>query len=399
MIRRGLIERIYSAASIQRWNDHVRPVELTELDKQSHKLVITYVLGRAEQDEGTDPHWPQLIQGFLYEFFKRVVVTDIKPPVFHYMEEMAGPELNDWVLKELEPDLDLLDDDFVNGFREYLLKPDEKSIERRILKAAHYLASRWEFNIIRHASPNLYGISATEEAIQKEIDAHNRLRGVGLLQQGSALSNFIDLCGQLRFQKRWAQTPRIPSTSVLGHALVVAILGYFFSLNQSFCMQRLYNNLFCGLFHDLPEALTRDIVTPVKKSVAELKNIIEKYEKEQMENTVLPLLPAGWRSELKYFVDDPWTNRYIDDSDTIQVLDTDLPGEVNEDRFRPVDGQMLKICDELAAYVEASISLAHGIRSHHLTDGIRKYSEKYRPGVKANGINFSTVFDYFGQHA
>ena len=31
MINKGLIVRLFDAASIQRWNDHVRPVEFTEL--------------------------------------------------------------------------------------------------------------------------------------------------------------------------------------------------------------------------------------------------------------------------------------------------------------------------------------------------------------------------------
>lgn len=44
------------------------------------------------------------------------------------------------------------------------------------------------------------------------------------------LARIVDLGGRLRFQKRWAQTPRIPETAVLGHMLVVALLGYFYSL-------------------------------------------------------------------------------------------------------------------------------------------------------------------------
>ena len=47
-MRKGLIERFYEAASIQRWNDHVRPFELTELDKQAHKMIISYVLAKFE---------------------------------------------------------------------------------------------------------------------------------------------------------------------------------------------------------------------------------------------------------------------------------------------------------------------------------------------------------------
>lgn len=34
---RDLIEFIFEAAHIQRWNDHIRPQGFTELDKQAHK--------------------------------------------------------------------------------------------------------------------------------------------------------------------------------------------------------------------------------------------------------------------------------------------------------------------------------------------------------------------------
>jgi putative hydrolase of HD superfamily len=78
------------------------------------------------------------------------------------------------------------------------------------------------------------------------------------------LRNFIDLCGQLRFQLRWSYLHRIPKTSVLGHMLIVAVLSYLFSLEIGACRKRCYNNYFTGLFHDLPEVLTRDIVHPVK---------------------------------------------------------------------------------------------------------------------------------------
>jgi putative hydrolase of HD superfamily len=46
MITKGIIDRLFEAASIQRGNDHVRPVKFTELDKQAHKMIIAYVLAR-----------------------------------------------------------------------------------------------------------------------------------------------------------------------------------------------------------------------------------------------------------------------------------------------------------------------------------------------------------------
>lgn len=52
MIKKALLETIYDSASMQRWNDKIRPVELRELDKQAHKMVIAYVIGKIEEREG-----------------------------------------------------------------------------------------------------------------------------------------------------------------------------------------------------------------------------------------------------------------------------------------------------------------------------------------------------------
>ena len=49
MINKGLISTIYEAASIHRWNDHIRPwTGFTELDKQAHKMFYSYILAKCE---------------------------------------------------------------------------------------------------------------------------------------------------------------------------------------------------------------------------------------------------------------------------------------------------------------------------------------------------------------
>ncbi len=57
MIRKPLALRIYDAANLQRWNDKICPVELRELDKQAHKMVIAYVIARFEQQGGSTVSW------------------------------------------------------------------------------------------------------------------------------------------------------------------------------------------------------------------------------------------------------------------------------------------------------------------------------------------------------
>ena len=99
--------------------------------------------------------------------------------------------------------------------------------KRKLLRAAHYLATQWEFGIIYHFNQGIYGVEETKAAIESEIEDHYDLAGVQKLSLKGKTSKFVDLVGQLRFQKRWAQSPRVPETSVMGHVLIVAALALF----------------------------------------------------------------------------------------------------------------------------------------------------------------------------
>ncbi len=396
MLTKGLLDKLYEAASIQRWNDHVRPVEFTELDKQAHKMILAYVLGKLEELEGrAEIDWLKLIEGGIFEFFPRIILTDIKAPVFHKLMSRKGKEINTLVLKKVEPDLEGVESGFAERFKRYLFDSSYAPFERRILKAAHYLATNWEFQIIYNTAPFVYGIDKTKEEIENQIEDHYDLIGVQKISLRKKSFGFIDLCAQLRFQQRWAHSQRIPKTSVLGHMLIVAVMSYFCSLEMGACPRRMFNDFFCGLFHDLPEVLTRDIVSPVKTSVEGLDEIIKSYEKMQFEERILPLIPSPMREEVLYFIEDEFSNR-IREGETVTrgVPGADMAGKYNEDRFSPIDGEMIRACDKLAAFIEASLSIRQGIKSVHLEEGKKLIYEGYRD-VRPGGIDFGRLFDYF----
>ena len=75
MIDKSLITLIYETASIQRWNDHIRPsAGFTELDKQAHKMFYAYVLAKCEGEDKVDMQ--KLIEGGISEFFHRSILTE-----------------------------------------------------------------------------------------------------------------------------------------------------------------------------------------------------------------------------------------------------------------------------------------------------------------------------------
>ncbi|WP_368031334.1 HD domain-containing protein [Arcobacter sp. s6] len=387
MINPRIIDYIFTSASIQRWNDYPRMVELVELDKQAHKFIIAYFIAKLEKDI----NYTHLIEAGIFEFLRRVVVTDIRPDVFRKALQKKSKEINSWVISKLTPSLKDIDNgNFLQKFQEYLENPQIYKKERFILKAASYLATKWEFSIVYQTSQFLNDIEDVKKSVDEEIEDYYELIGVRKIALNKKLTKIIDLSGRLRFQKRWAQTPRVPETSVLGHMLTVAIFGYFFSIEVNACDKRLQNNFFTALFHDLPEALTRDIITPVKYCVDELSDIIAEYEIEKIEDDILPNIPDILHDEFSYIlglydgVKEEFENKIYEDK--IQIVED--VSKYNSDRYNAIDGLALKQCDKLSAFVEASLSISHGIKSKELISGKKEILK----GLKTvQGIDFKAI--------
>ena len=388
MINPKIIEYIFSSASIQRWNDYPRMVDLVELDKQAHKFIIAYFIAKLEDDI----NFTHLIEAGIFDFLRRVVVTDIRPDVFRKALQQKSKEINTWVVGKLKSSIENIENgNFLQKFEEFLNDPNMYKKERFILKAASYLSTKWEFSIVYQTSQFLSDIEEVKKDGDAEIEDYYELIGVRKIALNKKLAKIVDLSGRLRFQKRWAQTPRIPETSVLGHMLTVALFSYFYSLEVKACDKRLQNNFFTALFHDLPEALTRDIISPVKYSVDELSEIIAEYEVAKIEDDILPNVPINIQEEFSYIlgiskgIKEEFANKVKIDGNITEVNDIN---KYNLDKYEAIDGLALKQCDKLSAFVEASLSISHGIKSKELISGKKEILK----GLKEiNGVDFKQI--------
>ena len=358
-----LIKLLFTTASIERWNDLPRPFKFVELDKQAHKMIIAYILSHYEKEVDYIELIKLAIAGILY----RAVLTDLKSPVYNFLRKQKGKELDEFVVNKLK---NILDDEMLEYVKKY---NNTSSIERRILAAASLLANIWEFDFIYNFAKNNYGIEDIKKALDYEIEDYYDLEGVKVLTLRKKTYDFISLCGNLRFQKRWANTPRVPETSVLGHMLFVAILSFFFTRMYGGVDYKIYYNFFTGLFHDLPEALTRDIIAPIKKGVAGLDEILKEYENMLIEEKILPLVPKNIQKELKILITDEFSNKLIV-GDTYKKVDVaeDLLGQ------KGIDGSLVKVADHFAAFVEAIMSIKHGIKSPELISAIEMLEKRYK---------------------
>lgn len=358
-------------------------MQLAEIEKQAHKMLVACILWHEYSKLlpllDRTALAIKIIEGALFDYFYRLIITDIKPPVFYKIRQNRKhfEQLSQYAFDRLEPAL-ASTGGFWERMREWHLREGTANEpDRRILAAAHLFASRWEFKLIRPHNPFDEEMPGIAQSFQDELARFSDLPAMStLLANDNALAAFANLCGQLRFQIRWTQAPRIPATSVLGHMFIVAACAYMFSLGLGACPARRANNFFSGLFHDFPELLTRDIISPVKKSSPGLQAIIREYEHAELERRALgPLRQAGFGDfvdQMAYYLGLVTGSEFQDccrrDGKLLKLPGLAAMAAEDNNEADPKDGQLLKICDLLAAFLEAHNSIRNGVASPHLLE-------------------------------
>jgi putative hydrolase of HD superfamily len=353
------------------------------------------VLGKFAE-HSSDFSWIEVIEGGLFEYFERLTLTDLKPQIFERIKanDETFNELKNEVYARFTPlisDLNGLD----KRFEAYLFRPPN-TLSRKVLDAAHFYATKWEFDIIERENANDYEIDEIRRGLQRRQESLADVEGLRYLALFPTYRSFVDLCGRLRFQVRWGQLYRIPRTSVLGHMLIVAIISYLFSLEIGACPKRRANDYFTGLFHDLPEVLTKDIISPVKRAATGLDRFVKDFEREEMERRIYgpELIPKAWQPEMRMFTEDEFVSKVTIDGQVRHTTSDAISASYNHDRYNPVDGELVKAADDLAAFMEAYLALQNGISNPQLHTAVQDKRRFYREKTIA-GVSLDKVYNGF----
>ena len=397
-----LILKIFEGFSIQRWNDLIRPFDLVEMDKAGEKMVIAYIIGKYEEKKGNKINWKWMAYASLFDLLKKIALCDIKAPVQQMLKKEFTREymrLNEWVLKQYRQLI--TDDSLFSEFTIYIGQkagsfktPDDLKASIHVYNAAHKYSTIRELEMLSVVNEK-ERLSKIESDLKADIQPYLDLEGLQKLMTRQKEFDFLLKIEQLRFQTRWNQTPRVPATSVLGHCFFVAIMTLLLGreTNPNMCERRVVNNYFSALFHDLPESVTRDIISPVKQATDALPNIVKKIEDEIVNKELVPLMDKSYVDEVIYYTSDEFTDRIKGKDGKVQkVTWEELNGKYNKDNFNPVDGRLVRISDHLSALMEADISIKHGITSSHLQGGRDGMLELYPVNEKISGIEVNKLF-------
>ncbi len=402
MLDEKLILKIFEGFSIQRWNDLIRPFEIVEMDKAAEKMVAAYIIGKYEESLGHEIDWNWMIYASLFDLLRKIALCDIKSPVQRMIKNQYPQEyirLNEWVLSQYKPLIH--DKDLFARFTMYIgqtngsIRLDNKSaLAERVMKAAHKFSSLRELEMLSPVNEE-ERLTQIRQEMNRDIQKYLDLKGMQLLVTRQQPFDFIMMVERLRFQTRWNQTPRVPSTSVLGHCFFVAVITLLLMRETgiSSCDKRLFNDFFSALFHDLPEAVTRDIISPVKQATDELPGVVKNIEEEIVRQELVPLMDKSYVDEIMYFTSDEFANRILLNGANLSISWDEINYSYNSDEYSPVDGKTVRLADHISAFMEADLSIKYGITSTHLRNGRDGILSSYKEKGLINGIDIFKLLE------
>jgi len=106
------------------------------------------------------------------------------------------------------------------------------------------------------------------------------------------------------------------------------------------------------------------------------------------------LIPKTWQPELRMFTEDEFVSKVTIDGQVRHTTSDAISASYNYDRYNPVEGELVKAADDLAAFMEAYLALQNGISNAQLQTAVQEKKLFYHEKTIA-GINLDEVYRGF----
>lgn len=143
------------------------------------------------------------------------------------------------------------------------------------------------------------------------------------------LERFLLSMRRLQSSYRWNSMRRRYPVSVMSHLFITAFISYIIGNIEGKGRREITHMMTVALFHDIPEAITGDIVAPTKKAIGGFEELLVQIEKELVNKYLLGYI-----------------NKYVFSSEYEKLM-------LNP--WGQTDGKLVKLADNFSALFEAKI--------------------------------------------
>lgn len=299
MLTRGL--------SINRWNNFPRIENVSLLDNLWNTLHIALFLAYLEEKNWQIVDKEFLIKRIIFSSFKTLILSDINSwtreailkvdkDIFSKLEQKAQNYLLalDWP-------------DYIKADIKEVLENKDKILELNILKASKKYAWYIECKVNQKVYEDMYEVPMAEIMLwlekYKEI-----LPSFKTLLNNSNYQKYLSHLRRLSHSMRWNQQTRIFPISVMSHLVIITFLAYIIwkMENHNWKNYDMLTLLQKAIYHDIPEAITWDVIAPTKRAVPGFAEALEKVEISMMDEFLFSCVESDYKKQVYSFMLEPF---------------------------------------------------------------------------------------------
>ncbi len=283
---------IFRWISIYRWNNFPRIENISTNDNLAFVLHTTMLLSAIlEEKEWKKIDLWYIFKKVLFESFDTFILSDINSDVqfrvkqknsaiFRLLQEKVHSFIIDLELPEsIKADINFIHDNKDN--EKYEL--EDKLYHFSKLWAAYYEAYfNWKIydDIYEPIFQNIKSrINSKEYTIF--------LKYINVDEKENELEKYLLNVRRLQFNYRWNRMKRTYPISVMSHLFISFYLAYVIWKLEQRSEKEILEMMKMALFHDIPEAITWDIVSPTKKAIQWFEELLSEVEKDMLEEYLL----------------------------------------------------------------------------------------------------------------
>lgn len=344
MLTRGL--------SIVRWNNFPRVVDIKQLDNVGATLHTALFLAYHEKQEtGKEIDELYLIKKIIFSSLADLVLSDINSGTKSYIKkkskstfEALYSQAYKYFTSQDSPEY--LHDDFL----ETLTRKD-RVIEDQVFLAAKKYVGYFEAQTNEKVFPFMYEVPLYE--LKKSFsDLSGELVSFRNLLHDQNSQKYLTHIYRLTFAMRWNMRQRFYPISVMSHKVIVAYITYTIATVGNYENNEQNDTLSMllrAIYHDVPEVITGDIVTPTKKAVAGFAELLEEVESEMMDDYMFSYISPEYKTYLTPYILHPF-----DASEGKKVKYADILSALFETKIEAQKGN--QVFQEIQSKIEAEVS-------------------------------------------
>lgn len=288
---------------MKRWNNFPRIEDVPHLDNVWFVVHVALFLAYLEEKSGHKVDREFLVKRIIFNSFSRLILSDINSGTRDYILKVDNSIFDKLEKKAYDYLLWFDWPEYIKSDIIDTLVDNTKIIELSIISAAKKYAWFIECTINSRVFSDMYEVPLNQIILDLEEKRKN-LKSLDLLLNNDNYKKYLTHIRRLSHSMRRNQQKRVYPISVMSHLVVITFISYIIWKieNENGWNYNMEELILRTIYHDIPEAITWDIITPTKKAVEWFEEVLEKVEIQMMDDYIFSYVDEDYKREVSDYM-------------------------------------------------------------------------------------------------